>query len=482
MQTSDLELIENYKKLKKQIEISIAKSAKESDLTKAKDYLIESQNLFKNFKLKHDNREELWQLIQFAFEEWHKRRNVQNQSFENEAYANYITLKKKVEETLLEIENITDNYLVKEKLRDVQAQFKGLKLLHDKREELYSKIQKAFDSVNFKIEQQKNNFVNQASLSYSKLSTQVPETILTALKLDDFIAAKELLKTEQTNIRNTILTKEQRDKLTTEIQKAFDEINSKIESAVKQRENLSLNSYEYFIDQLAEIEKKINSSTEIKPEREELKNLQNEITKANLLHQHRNELWNTIQELFERVNKSIEKGKIKADTDLETNYLNLKKQVDEAYHQAKTSTEYKHTKNFIMSVQKEFKGLRLRPEDRNELWTKISNAFDLITSRIDDYYRNKRGDWDVKMQTKIYASHKQKDDLEKDNIRKRTQLRSLIDQLSILKMRGDSKQLIEITENKISDIERLIEKQRIEIEILTKNIENFETEIDEPEE
>ncbi len=481
MQTTDIELIENYNKLKTQIESSIAKSSKESDLTRAKEYLVEVQSLFKTFKLRHDHREELWQSLQYAFEAWHKRRSLQNESFEREARANYITLKSKIDETLQRIADMTDNYAAKEMLRELQAQFKGIKLTSEHREELFSNIQKAFDNLNFKIDQQRKNFELEASLTFKTLSTQIFEAVEKALQQDNTQTAKDLLKAEQANLRNAVLTKDQREQLYNALQNAFTQINTKIENEIRQRETTSLSSYTYFIECLTDVEKRLNSATDVKPIRDELKNIQSEISKANLLREHRNELWETLQSIFAQANKRWETDKVKSESDVEVNYQNLKKQVDEALKQAQLSTEYKQTRNFIVSVQKEFKGLRLRTEDREELWSKINTAFDTLNHRIDDYYRNKRGDWEVRMQTRISEAHQQKSDLEKEIAREREQLRSLLDQLSILKMRNDSDQLIEITRNKIKDTESHIESQLIDIEELNKSIENLEKQIDAPE-
>ena len=64
--------------------------------------------------------------------------------------------------------------------------------------------------------------------------------------------------------------------------------------------------------------------------------------------------------------------------------------------------------------QNEFKGIKLKKEQREELWTRLQTAFDVLNQRINEYYKYKRGDWEIKMQTKLSEHTEQINDNEKE--------------------------------------------------------------------
>ena len=66
------------------------------------------------------------------------------------------------------------------------------------------------------------------------------------------------------------------------------------------------------------------------------------------------------------------------------NYENLKSIVDEGISAASNSENLHDAKGILIEVQTHFKGLKLKREDRESLYSRLQEAFSLINRKIDD--------------------------------------------------------------------------------------------------
>jgi len=449
MLINEQEQLDNYIRLKKKVDDVLERSNKETDLQKAKELLIELQDAFKGLKLKYDHREELWTRVQSAFEMLKLRKANEIENFQREAQANYHFLKKKVDQALQEASRAPDSFSAKEILKETQAHFKGIRMIKEQREELYAKLQAAFEQVNNRIEIQKTSFEKEATLNFMHLQQKVDTKVNEVLALQDLTEAKNNLRDLQAELRELKLTREQRDEIYNKIQAAFDILKNRQDELQVSLEMEMQQNFEYIKPKVDNIISKVFNGSDFAGLRDELRVVQNEIKNMQISRDNRNDLWAEIQKAFDELNARQDFERTNFEKDSLKNYEMLKAKVAEAAKQVQITTEYKQTRNFLISVQHEFKGIKLHKEHREELWTKLQTAFNVLNQRIDEYYRFKRGDWEVRMQTKFSELTTQISDNEKEIEKHGEDLKSLKDQLSILKMRGDNPELVDIVQNKI---------------------------------
>jgi hypothetical protein len=274
---------------------------------------------------------------------------------EEESYQNYLILKETLAVGLAKSASAENLREAKAFLIEVQSHFKGLKLRHEDREELYTRLQNAFAEINAKIEDERLEFEYEASANYTDLNVAVKEAVSLAGKSGDFRETWDFMIGVQNRIKGAKLFREQREELFIGLQDAF--------TTVKSRRDKERNAYE---------------------------------------------------------------------NEAEQNYKRLKALVDKGLLQAEETHEYKDTREFLKKIQSEFKGIKMIHQQREELYSRLQTAFDILGKRLDDFFRNKKKNWEVKMQYKLSQFSVDIFELNESLAKEQTSLVDLQDQLDII--------------------------------------------------
>jgi hypothetical protein len=392
---------ENYKTFEIQLNEAIRKAESTEDLREAKSILIETQQNFRGVKLFWKDREELNIRLQEAFRRINNQiENEKKQSYE-EALLNYTHLKVKVEEASFLASNPKDFNETWEFLLEVQAMFKNTRLLNEHRETLYGKLQEAFAKIKEFRERERSEFASGSSQNQAQLNELLAETIKSVQESDDFRGLKEKLINIQSEIRNAKLTRDVRDELNTRLQDAFTMLHIRQDAVFTEKRQNAENQFQLFENRAKEILKQAQESTDFNKVRADVKQIQSEIRESALFGEQRDSLRNIIQEAFETVNNRQDQERLSFETDAQNNYNRLKKLVDDGLTQANESNEYKETREYLKKIQAEFKGIKLVKEQREALYNRLQSAFDILNTRVDIYFREKKKNWEVKMQYKL---------------------------------------------------------------------------------
>jgi len=276
-----------------------------------------------------------------------------------EKLRNYNVLKSQLENALDKVNRTYDLREAKGCLIEVQNSFKGLKLQSEDREELYIRLQKAFEKVNNKIEEEHRNFENEVFMNYLNLKAKVDEAVLLADNPGNFKETWDFLVEVQSLFKGT-----------------------------------------------------------------------------RLLREHREELYMILQGAFDNLKTLREKEKSDFEKEAITNYERLKVLIEKGFNQARETNQYKETREFLKKIQSEFKGTRLAREQREELYSRLQSAFDILGKRLDEFFRQKKKNWEVKMQYKLSEYSTDIFDLEESLRKDRSYLRELEDQLDIAESGG----------------------------------------------
>jgi septal ring factor EnvC (AmiA/AmiB activator) len=205
----------------------------------------------------------------------------------------------------------------------------------------------------------------------------------------------------QSEIRNAKLTREVRDELNTRLQDAFTMLHIRQDAVFTEKRQNAENQFQIFESRAKEILKQAKESTDYNKVRCDIKQIQAEIRESALFQEQRESLRNMIQEAFETVNNRQDQERLTFETEAQNNYNRLKKLVDDGLAQANESNEYKETREYLKKIQSEFRGIKLVKEQREVLYSRLQSAFDVLNTRVDIYFREKKKNWEVKMQYRL---------------------------------------------------------------------------------
>jgi predicted nucleic acid-binding Zn-ribbon protein len=197
-----------------------------------------------------------------------------------------------------------------------------------------------------------------------------------------------------------------------------------------------------------------------------------------LLREQRLELQAVLQQVFEKLNFRQDEERGSFTKEASENYKRLKILVSKGLAQAEETHEYKDTREFLKKIQSEFKGIKMIKEEREELYTRLQTAFEILNTRVDEYFHTKKKNWEVRMQYKLAETnteiHQLKTEIEKDL----ENLSELEDHLDILVSSGKDSTAKTGIEARIISARSGIEKKKREIEKLETEMNELKNRID----
>lgn len=392
---------DNYRNLKTQLDEAIKKVGQTNDYREAKGFLIEVQEAFKGVKMLREDRDELFNRLQDSFLKLANQVEAEKNQAYQEALQNYTLLKVKVEEASFLASNPRDINETWDYLIEVQSQFKNIRLLREHREALYGRLQEAFDKIKMLRENEKALFDEENKQNFSHFSQSVSSAIEKIKQTDDFRDLKELLINLQAEIRNARLTRENRDELHSRIQVAFSILHVKQDDFYNEKRSTAEAQFQEYSKQANEILTQATVSNDFNVVRTNIKIFQSEIRESSMLPAQKDTLRNIIQEAFETLNNRQDQERSTFENEAVFNYNRLKLMVDDGLSQAGESNEYKETREYLKKIQAEFKGIKLIREQREELYNRLQSAFELLNNRVDQYFREKKKNWEIRMQYKV---------------------------------------------------------------------------------
>jgi hypothetical protein len=152
--------------------------------------------------------------------------------------------------------------------------------------------------------------------------------------------------------------------------------------------------------------------------------------------------------------------------------------VEKGLLQAEETHEYKDTREFLKKIQSEFKGIKMIKEEREELYSRLQTAFEILNTRVDEYFHTKKKNWEVRMQYKLAECnteiHELKDSIEKD----KESLAELEDHLDILVSSGKDNIARAGVEARIISAKAGIEKKFQDIQRLETEMQDLKNRIE----
>lgn len=270
---------------------------------------------------------------------------------------------------------------LRQSLNDVKDKIKGLFLKDDDNKALNSEID---ESLNLLSERQADEFEKlnkESEENYNKIKPLIDETIKKVEENNNFKEARESLIKVQDQFKGIRLKKSHRDELLDMVKNTFEKLTQK---QIEERENYEMETIENYhrLKQIIDEACKYADTTDkFGKARERLIKAQDEIKGQKLKRDQRDELYEMIRESFNRLNKRQEEDREIFEKEAKINYENLRKIVNEACKFAEDTSDFKEARDALINAQSTIKGMKLKRDQRDELYSDIRKVFNLVNER-----------------------------------------------------------------------------------------------------
>lgn len=314
--------------------------------------------------------------------------------------------------------------------------------------------------------------------NYSTLKTILDKGLAEAAGFSNPRDAKAVLIDVQQHFRGLQLYRDDREELYQRLQSAFQVVNNKIEDENRQFEAEAEQNYLELCKMKDEIQTMFNNKVDNREIWTRLLELQDEIRSRKLKREDRMELTGHLQDAFTLIKMEREEQQKLYQAEAHSNYQRLKSLVDQGLKQAEDTHEYKDTREFLKKIQSEFKGVKMDPAQREELYSRLQTAFDILGARLDDYFHNKKKNWETRMNFTLSRLETDIHDLNSSISKEEENLEELLDQLEIMESSGRENAVILAQKARIISVRSGIELKKSQLTALTNEYANLKNRLE----
>ncbi len=388
----------------------------------------------------------LRQAMQAVFDRINVFRDSELAAIETEAYENYIFLKNKLIECLSFVEGHSGDYEASwTMLLALQDAFRGRRMRAEEREYLYTGLQQLFDVVKARKDKATAEMAKASEKLFEDLDGEVKQ-LCSIAETADIDTTWEKLVDLSNQIRSSTLVFAHRKALLDSLQDAFTIVKIRREERQHVQSHEAEQQAKAIGQKLQHAAAQIESHKVFKDNWELLLSIQNDFRGAKLSKPDRESLYAELQILFETLKADRDKEQAGFEQAANASLEHLQPMVEKATELARKAQEFKKTKNFLIKVQREFKGRRMRADDRERLYTKLQSAFDTLNRRINEHIAQRKEVREFRVESKISDLQKQIEDLEEaiNNDMEKLQLleNKLDDSRALPSHKSDEEQLL----------------------------------------
>ncbi len=371
----------NFDQLDRKVSECVSMSHRETDWKHTREHFKSVQQTFKGVKLKKDQRDKLYEQMTRAFDTLSNRQTKDREDYERECQRNFDQLDRKASECVSMSHRETDWKTTRERFKSVQQSFKGVKLKKDQRDQLYEQMTRAFDTLSQRQTKDREDYERECQRNFDQLNRDVNACMVDARRSTDWKKTREHFKKVQQSFKDKKLKKEQRDKLYKGMQQAFDTLSDR---QTKDREKYDRDCEYNFTSLNREVNKCLSeakSTTDWKATRDRFKKVQQSFKDKTLKKDQRDKLYTGMNQAFETLSNRQTKDREDYNRECDKNYNSLRSKVNDCVSRSKNSTDWKATRDYFKQVQQSFKGLKMKKEQRDELYGNMQQAFDTLSNR-----------------------------------------------------------------------------------------------------
>lgn len=332
----------------------------------------------------------------------------------------------------LQVHNFKD---IRHKLIDLQRELHNADLDQAELTEIKVLIQQIFDQIRILQEKDQEAFEKEADENNLHLKARLHACIeYIEENLNETEAAWQKLIDLQDDFRGRRMRSDERETLYSALQELFDIVKKRRKTAHDEILSKSAENKRFIEQRLENAAEQIENNSDFHQNWQLLLTIQQEFRDRPLDKSTREDLYTELQILFEalKARRSQEQEDFERSATEALNHL--RPLVEQATRLAKTSREFKKTKGFLIRVQREFKGRRMRKEERESLFSKLQSAFDTLNRRINEHIAAKKDIREFKVDSKLSDLQTQVEELELDINKDIAELNLLKDKLEDLQV------------------------------------------------
>ncbi len=444
----------------------LEKRLSKSNLKKVKLSLIKLQNEISSQQFLPEETTELKNALETLFHKIRKLQQEMQQDFEREAAENYDFLKEQIIQTIdYTQKNLGEIDLVWKRLVEVQNMFKGRKLVAEEREQLYDTLQQLFDLARKRKEEQ-NREKEELSGEYFEVLDDEVEFVVKKCDNGDIVKIWALLLKTKDKVTDSDLVFVHRKKLIDRLQAGFEILKLRKEEMQVDLQAKARKNAHYIDQQLQLAVKELESNPDFKQKWDLLLSIQKEFKEHKLEKESRNVLYDQLQDLFSKLKSDEFDDQDAFEKIADENIQHLTPLVEKAFELAQHSWELKKAKAFLIKIQADFKGRKMRGMEREKLYARLQTAFDILNKRIDENAESRKENQEFRETSRLA-------ELETKIQKTEESIESDTDKLEMLEQTFANNQEIEGTEekqeqllNQIELMQAAIARKKTELDVL----------------
>jgi hypothetical protein len=370
-----------------------------TDLKQVRNQLRDKMQVVKNLTLNKEHSDDLLSKIGMAFEDLNQRQMEENAKYEEEFNENYNKLKSIVDEAIVFAVDTMNFVKARENLIAAQNEFKEIRLKPAHRDELFTKLKQAFEDLSKRQTEERERYEMECIENFHSLKNIIDEALLFIETSANFSKSRETLIKTQNAFKGLKLKKDQREEQYKRIQDAFEVLNHQ---QAEEREKFEVECNDNYVNLKKMVDESITfvqTSTDYKDARETLIKAQNTIKGFKLTRQQRDDLYSLIRRVFDDLNRRQSEDRKNFEKESNENYLNLTKKIEEAAADMQILTDFRHIREILIAIQSEVMIVNLKRERRNELFSRIREAFSDLDKKRVEYRELKRQEKVEKLQS-----------------------------------------------------------------------------------
>lgn len=355
-----------------------------------KDRLIAIRPMLSTENLSREDRMEINLLIDDCFRAIDYLRDHEQKQFEEASRSNFERIAPLVEEAHAKAFDLEDIREAWDFCIGVQQEFRGVRMKKESRELLYGRLQEAFDRLKQRKSSQMQEQKLQSEKEQREMLPDIEGLVQQAEHTADISESWQQLIDMQQKIHEKNLSPEVRNKLLGKLQDAFTILKIKREQESELFKGEASDNAIQIEKMLIEGEKVAAESEHFREAFDILKNIQQAFREYKLLAEDRELLYGRLQLAFETLKERQDLWYRERDKEAIENYEMLKPLVEAGLDRAQKSMEFKKTRESLKRTQERFKGIKMRSEDRQSLYSKLQKAFEILNRRHDEYLATKK--------------------------------------------------------------------------------------------
>ena len=348
------------------------------------------EKLLSLFLIPKSDRDKYIDLIQSKFEILKETSDKIKNEINSRLDENLKKIEPKVNEVSKEAENPENFGEIRKKLVELQSELKEYELHRDRKDDFFSLVQKAFESLDERQDLEREKYEMETSENYLNIKPKVAESIKFAVQTDNFNQAREKLIECQNELKKLKLKKSHLDELFGLIRLAFENVNQKQDLERDKQKEASVENYNEIKPIVTEATKFADETDDYEAARKRLIETQKAIKEKTLTRSQRDELYGAIREVFNRLNEKQDANREEFLEECNANYAKLEISVNEAAAYIDFTNNLNDIREGLLAVQDEVKIVKLTRTQRNELFKRIRLGFSRFDEKRNEFIKSRK--------------------------------------------------------------------------------------------